>query len=136
MNLPVEILYHSIGAKVTNHKGETIGTITEMLYDQNREKIQYVVLSSNKFFGNKVRYFAIPAYSKLIRITKGGKIVIKADNNDLQLARGIPVEKCPKPIFEFDPSIYELYNYHIPSFEDSFFNKRRKMKKLKKGNSI
>lgn len=115
MKIQTDILAQSVGRQVANHKGEFMGKIIELTYDKTGEKIQYIILSSDKFFGRKERYFAIPVYSQLLKITRGGKVVLNVNDKDFHSAKRIPTRKCPRPIFEFNPSIYELYDYRTPT---------------------
>lgn len=100
----------TIGAKLRNHKGEFLGRIKELTYDDNNQ-IQYMILHCTSFFGEGNRYFAVPVSSDLLKLSKEGKILLEVDKNDLKLAKGISADKCPPPSLSFGPSIYELYNY-------------------------
>lgn len=119
MKLQTDILAQSVGRQVVNHKGNYMGTIVELTYDKTGEKVQYIILRSDRFFGRKERYFALPAYSKLLKITRGGKVVLNVGDKDFHSAKRIPTRKCPRPIFEFNPSIYELYDYSIPTEKEN-----------------
>lgn len=113
--LQTDLLLQSVGRSVKNHKGERIGRIVEVTRNKDTHNIEYVILQSSSFFGEGNRFFAIPASTALVKITSGGKIVLKADKKELQEARGITFDQCPKPTFRFEPSIYELYEYRTPA---------------------
>lgn len=119
MKLRTDLLSRLVGVQAANYKGEFMGRIVEIKYDRIEGNAQYVILSSNKYFGNRDRYFAIPACAKMIKITRSGKVVLNINDDDLQLAKRVSEEECPKPIFEFDPSIYALYDYRIESENDN-----------------
>ncbi|WP_372636462.1 PRC-barrel domain-containing protein [Fodinibius sp.] len=102
---------HAIGAEIQNHKGEYLGRIKKITFD-DKNKLQYIIVHCTSFFGGGNRYFAIPAFSGLLELSKEGEVVLKVDKNDLKLAKGISADKCPPPNLPFGPSIYELYNYN------------------------
>lgn len=98
------------GTKVTNQKGEFLGKIKKLTYN-NEKEIQYIILNCTEFFGRRNRYFAVPASSNLLELSEKGELILKLNKNDLRLAKGISAKKCPEPNLPFGPSIYELYNY-------------------------
>lgn len=100
----------AIGAEVRNHKGELLGRIKKITYDEHNN-IQYIILHCANFFGGKNRYFAVPASSGLMELSGDRKVILKLDKNDLKLAKGISADRCPPPSLSFGPSIYELYNF-------------------------
>ncbi len=111
MDLPTKIFSRAAGAKVTNHKGERIGKVTEVKKDSTGKKIEYVVVCSNKLFGEGNRYFAVPACSSLIEMTKDGQVILYVDKESLQVSIGVHARDCPKINPEFSDSILELYRY-------------------------
>lgn len=123
MNLKRNILYTSIGEEVKNFKEETMGFIIDFIYDKKGNDMQYIVLGSDQYFGNKTRYFAIPISDKWMKITSNGTVFIDADKEDLKRAKGISVEECPTPIFEAAPLMYELFNFRKP--EVHFITKKK-----------
>lgn len=121
MNLKRNILHISTGEEVKNFKEETMGYIIDFIYDKGNN-IQYMIIGSDQYFGNKRRYFAIPVSDKWMKITSKGTVFINADKKDLKLAKGISVEECPTPIFEAAPLMYELFNFHKPTLN---FNRNK-----------
>lgn len=112
MKLRANILYRYIGTKATNYKNELMGNIIDLIYDKTGSIAQYIVLETNEMFGRKIRHFAIPVTEQFLQIS-GNSVVIKADKDEMKLAKGIAAEKCPVPIFEIAPLIYELFNYNL-----------------------
>ncbi len=119
----------TLGAKIRNHKGEFLGRIKELTYDDNNQ-IQYMILHCRNFFGGGNRYFALPVSSDLLGLTEEGKVILKVDKNDLKLAKGVSADKCPPPSVSFGSSIYELYNY-----SDSTGQKSGNQKQINKKNN-
>lgn len=111
------------GARISNHKGEFLGRIKKLTYNDEK-KIQYIILNCTKFFGRRNRYFAVPASSTLLGLSDKGKVIIRLNKNDLKLAKGISANKCPEPSLRFGLSIYELYNYNNPSDKKTETNKQ------------
>lgn len=110
MKLRNSLTSHAMSAEIRNHKGEFLGRIKKITYD-DKNKIQYIILHCTNLFGGGNRYFAVPASSCLLELSEEGKVVLKVDKNDLKLAKGVSADKCPPPSLPFGPSIYELYNY-------------------------
>lgn len=110
MKLRNSLTSHAMSAEIRNHKGEFLGRIKGIRYD-DKNNLQYIILHCTNFFGGGNRYFAVPASSDLMELSEEGKVVLKVDKNDLKLAKGVSADKCPPPSFPFGPSIYELYNY-------------------------
>lgn len=102
----------SVGKVLKNHKGDFLGTIKEITYD-DEGRVQYVILNCTTLFGKKNRYFAIPAFSNLIKLDGEGQIVIHVDKNELKLAKGVSADRCPRLSMKFGQSVYELYNYGV-----------------------
>lgn len=111
MDLPTKIFSQSLGAEVTNHKGERIGKVTEVKKDSSGKKIEYIVVCSNELFGDGNRYFAVPACSSLIEMTRDGRVMLYVDKESLQMSIGVHANDCPKINPEFSDSILELYRY-------------------------
>lgn len=112
--LRTDLLLQSVGISVENQKGEPMGKIVEAIRSRDEKNIEYVILESDIFFGEKDRFFAVPASTALIKITRGGKLILQASKNDLQQAKGITLEQCPRPNFKFEPTIFELFQYQAP----------------------
>lgn len=113
--LQKDMLLQSVGSTILNHKGKLMGEITEVMQGKTDEKAEYIIIKSDKFFGRGERFFAIPATSDLIKIGEGGRIILNAERDDLQFAKGIAKDKCPKPNFGLNPSIFELYRCQGPA---------------------
>lgn len=111
MNERTKNLNQSIGAKANNNNGKFLGNVAGMIQNTTGEVLEYIVLKSNIFFGRGDRFFAIPAQSSLIRVTKQGKVIIYLKEDDLQFARGISADSCPEPSLINGFSVFELYNY-------------------------
>jgi hypothetical protein len=112
--LQTNLLSQSVGYSVKNHKGEPLGEIAEVIHYNNKH-IEYLILRSSILFGKKDRFFAIPASTTLIKITRGGEIILQTEKNELQQAKGINFDQCPRPNFQFEPSIFEIYQYQKPA---------------------
>lgn len=113
--LRTDLLLQTVGVSVRNHKGESMGKIVEVIRDKVQKNIQYVVLQCDTMPDMKNRFFAIPASTTLIKITTGGQIVLKVDKEEVQQANSIPFDQCPKPNFQFKPSIFEIHQYEVPA---------------------
>lgn len=111
MDLRTKTFLKSVGAEVTNHKGERIGKVAEVKKDTSGKKIEYIVVCSDELFGNRNRYFAIPACSSRIKINKNGNLTLYIDKETLQIATGVHARDCPKINPAFSESILELYHY-------------------------
>lgn len=111
MDLPTKMFSKAEGAEVTNHKGERIGTVSEVKKDSTGKKIDYIIVCSNELFGDGNRYFAVPACSSLIEMTREGHVLLYVDKDSLQVSIGVHARDCPKINPEFSDSILELYRY-------------------------
>jgi len=109
-----DVLTQSVGAFVKNNQGEDIRQIKEITTGTDGGSIEYVILKSDAFFGRGYRFFAIPASSKLLKITDAGGIKFQAHTDNLQFAKGVEADKCLKPNFQSVQSIFELYLYREP----------------------
>lgn len=121
MKLRENILSRYIGTKATNYNGELMGVIIDFIYDKTGSIAQYIVLETNEIFGRKTRHFAIPITEQFLKIT-GKSVMINANKNEMKLAKGIAAKKCPVPIFEIAPLIYELFNYNLQKNKEKDFN--------------
>jgi sporulation protein YlmC with PRC-barrel domain len=118
-----KILAESVGRRVFNHKEEVIGTVEEVTRDTD-ENMEYLILRSNRLFGNSTRFFAVPVTSSLIKITEGGAVVLHIDKDKLQVSIGIKAKDCPKVNPDLNQTIFEIYGYH-PKKAPSFIHSRR-----------
>lgn len=112
MNDKMHTLNQSVGAEANNNRGEFLGSVTGMMHDASGKVLEYIVLKSNKLFGRGDRFFAIPAKSPIVHISKRGKIIIHLKKDDLQFARGISANECPRPNSQYGSFVFELYNYN------------------------
>lgn len=113
--LKTDFLLQSVGTSVRNTNGEYLGKVMEVTRNTDGKHIEYLILKSDHFFGQGNRFFAIAASSLLINITNAGNVILQLDEDELQFAKGIAADKCPKPDFKFKKSIYELYKYREPT---------------------
>lgn len=110
-DLSTEHLTKTIGSWIENHKGDRLGKVEDIKFDQKRHIPTYLILCCTELIGNANRYFAIPTIPSFIQINQEGGITIRIDKKVLQIVMGVPAHQCP----EFDPessnSIFELYEY-------------------------
>lgn len=109
--LQPDLLLQCVGSHLKNRKGEIIGEIIEVTRDNKNGALEYIIIKSDVFFGRGERIFAVPASPDFINVANAGNIVLKLHKDDLQFAKGIAADKCPKPNLEFGKSVYELYRY-------------------------
>ncbi|HLR26706.1 MAG TPA: hypothetical protein VK112_12640 [Fodinibius sp.] len=109
--LPANILRQSVGTSALSFRGGILGDIVDIFYNNAKEQPEYIILKSSLLEGAADRYFAIPAFSTLVRITEKGAVVLKAEKRDLSLARLVRANRCPRANKAFDPSIHEIYQY-------------------------
>lgn len=112
-------LLHSVGSTLITKNGDKIGKIIEITRDKKNGTLEYVILKSEVFFGRGERVFAIPASPDFIDFANAGDIVLKLPKDELQFAKGVSADKCPKPNLKFGKSIYELYQYQAPMAKNS-----------------
>ncbi len=106
----IEVVKDSVGAPVSNHKGEIMGFMAGLVKSNDGENVEFVILGSDHLFGWSTRYFAIPVSVDLIRVVNNIVSVV-VDIEDLNEAKRISVNKCPRPLFELEPLIYELTDF-------------------------
>jgi len=109
--LPTNILKQSVGSSATSARGEILGDIVDIFYDDTSGQPEYIILRSSLLEGDADRFFAIPAFSTRITITEKGAIVLNAEKRDLSLAKRIRASQCPRANIAFDPPIHEIYQY-------------------------
>lgn len=112
--LQTNTLDKSVGSPVKNQKGEVLGELIEVTYDDSNDRPEYIIIKSKWFYGKKDRFFAIPTSTTLASTSDDDSIVLKVTKNDLRLAKRIPANQCPKPDMQFAQPIYELYRYQKP----------------------
>ncbi len=113
-------LLQSVGTSIKNNRGKSLGEIMEITHSEESDNAEYVILKSSEFFGPGDRYFAIPASSNIISVGENGKITVNLSPDDLQFAKGVSAQKCPKPNLEMNTSIYELYQYRDPQLRSRY----------------
>ena len=116
-SLQPDLLLRSVGKSISNRQGDRLGCVAEITRDTAQKQIEYIILKSDVCFGRGRRFFAVPASSRFIEITRVGTVIFKLGIDDLQFANGISANECPKPTFNGGESIFELYNYRDPAEE-------------------
>ncbi len=95
---------------VKNRNGEKIGFIAGVFSTWKEEQAEYIILGCDHLFGSSTRYFAVPASTEMIQVS-GKAVVLKIGKEDLMQTKRISLEKCPKPLFDLEPLIYELTDF-------------------------
>ena len=111
MDLQKEIISKSTGVDVQDANRQPLGKVVEVTFDDSSDQLQYLILETDLLFGRGNRYFALPVCPELIDVTEQNEIQANVNEDDLQFAKGITFEDCPKPLVEFAITIYELFNY-------------------------
>lgn len=111
MSLEIKDVINLVGMEVKNHHGEVLGRIVDVLIDEVRNIPEYLILSCQDLFGDRRRYFAIPAQPLLINIGKDNNITVPVEKDVLKVAPGIHMEERPKFDPEISDSIFELLRY-------------------------
>lgn len=106
------------------------GKIAEITYNKQGE-IQYAVMGTKFFAGEKERYFAIPVLPAFMEVNGKGNLILNLDEEDLILAKRIHFDDCPTiKANGFFPSVYEVSDYKAQKETHSkrkFFNFRREV---------
>lgn len=105
----IEVVKDSVGAPVSNHKGQVMGFIAGLIKDRN-DNVEFIILGSEHLFGWATRYFAIPVSSEMVRVVND-IVSVTVTIEDLKESKRISVKKCPSPLFELEPLIYELTDF-------------------------
>jgi len=95
---------------VKNRDGEITGFIAGVFSTRKEEQAEYIILGCDHLFGSSTRYFAVPASTEMIHVS-GETVVLKIGEEDLMQTKRISLEKCPKPLFDLEPLIYELTDF-------------------------
>lgn len=106
----IDVIKKNIGSSVKNQGGEMMGYIAGVFSSSNKNKEEYVILGSDLLFGDATRYFAVPISYEMIRITEDF-VILRIDREDLLQTKRISLEKCPKPLFDLEPLIYEITDF-------------------------
>ncbi len=105
----IEVVKDSVGAPISNHKGQVMGFIAGLVKSNNND-VEFIILGSEHLFGWSTRYFAIPVPVEMVRVVND-IVSITVDIEELREAKRISVKKCPSPLFELEPLIYELTDF-------------------------
>lgn len=116
--LTTDIILKSVGKRVSNTRGNYLGEVVEITRDPSGDTIEYIIIKSNQLFDQEDRFFAIPVSSSIIKITEAGEIILLASKDELHLANGITPDRCPKPNFQMNPLIFELFEYDGPELRE------------------
>lgn len=95
---------------VNNRSGEFIGFIFGVYSTSREENEEYIILGCDHLFGSSTRYFAVPASTEMIHVSDDA-VVLKINKEDLMQTKRISLERCPKPLFDLEPLIYELTDF-------------------------
>lgn len=106
----IEVVIDSVGAPVSNHKGQIMGFIAGLVKSNKENNVEFIILGSEHLFGWSTRYFAIPVSTEMVRVVND-IVSVKVDIEDLKESKRISVKKCPSPLFELEPLIYELTDF-------------------------
>lgn len=75
-------------APVYNVKGDSLGSIDDIVIDRNTGSVAYAIMSSGGFMGFGNRYFSVP-WSALKYDTNLGRYVVSLERDQLQAAPAI-----------------------------------------------
>lgn len=106
----IDVIKKNIGSSVKNQGGEMMGYIAGIFTTSKKQKEEYVILGSDLLFGNATRYFAIPISYEMMRITEDS-LIMRIGRGDLLQTKRISIDKCPKPLFDLEPLIYEITDF-------------------------
>lgn len=106
----IEVVKDSVGAPISNHKGQIMGFIAGLVKSNRNDDVEFIILGSEHLFGWSTRYFAIPVSSEMVRVIND-IVSVKVDIEDLKESKRISVKRCPSPLFELEPLIYELTDF-------------------------
>lgn len=96
------------GDKVVNLRGETLGTVTEVMLDAANGRIAYAVIAHGGFMGVDQRFFAIP-WSALAWDGGNRRLVLDADRATLTGAPHFDRESRPQ---EMDADWHRAVHRH------------------------
>jgi len=107
----IDVIKKYVGSSVKNQGGETMGYIAGVFSTSKKQKREeYLILGSDILFGDSTRYFAIPASYEMMRVTDES-VILRIDRDDLLQTKRISLDKCPKPLFDLEPLIYEITDF-------------------------
>lgn len=111
MSITIKDLLSQVGNEVKNHIGENLGKLHDLIVDEKREKLEYLILACQDLFGRGTRYFAIPAQPFFVKFVNGRRVVISIKKDSLNVAIGVRLNECPKFDPELSKSVFELLYY-------------------------
>lgn len=106
----IEVVKDSVGAPISNHEGQIMGFIAGLVKSNKDDDVEFIILGSEHLFGWSTRYFAIPVSIEMVEVIDD-VVSVKVDIEDLKESKRISVKKCPSPLFELEPLIYELTDF-------------------------
>ena len=105
-----------VGMKVQGTDGKNLGTIKDLVIDQEDGAIQYAVLDFGGFAGIGDKYFAVP-WDALHLDQNNQKIALDLHKKDLKDAPGFDKNNWPNFNEDQQVMIYEFYEVPPPSDE-------------------
>lgn len=103
----IEVIIDSVGAPISNHKGQVMGFIAGLVNNDNNGNVEFIILGSEHLFGWSTRYFAIPVSAERVRVVND-RVSVIANIEDLKEAKLLSVKNYPGPLYELAPLVYEL----------------------------
>lgn len=100
-----------IGTKVTNPKGESLGSINELVVDPDSGQVVYVVVSFGGMFGLGNKLFALP-WSALHWERDKKNYVLNIDNEVLKKAPGFDKKHWPDSSNKWDQWREEIEQFY------------------------
>jgi len=94
-----------------------MGFIAGVFSASKKQIEEYVILGSDLLFGDATRYFAIPISYEMMKIRQDS-ITMRIDREDLLQTKRIALDKCPKPLFDLEPLIYEIKDFDTSSLQN------------------
>jgi len=98
-----------VGNDVSNHKGENLGDIKEIMLDMRSGRVAYAVLSFGGFLGMGEKLFAVP-WNALILDTKNKRFVLNVEKDRLKDAPGF--DKAHWPNMADQSWAKEIHSYY------------------------
>jgi sporulation protein YlmC with PRC-barrel domain len=98
-----------VGNDVSNHKGEHLGDIKEIMLDMRSGRVAYAVLSFGGFLGMGEKLFAVP-WNALILDTKNKRFVLNVEKERLKDAPGF--DKAHWPNMADQSWAKEIHSYY------------------------
>jgi sporulation protein YlmC with PRC-barrel domain len=98
-----------VGNDVSNHKGEHLGDIKEIMLDMRSGRVAYAVLSFGGFLGMGEKLFAVP-WNALSLDTKKKRFVLNVEKDRLKDAPGF--DKAHWPNMADQSWAKEIHSYY------------------------